>query len=155
MTKTEIELRSKVSELTDENLDKEERIKKLETQRNQVVQQWRDEAQSLESQLHQQKFNNKYNLSIDQQVADYIKKLEDTLKSRNNLIQGVYDVCLCERFETYGFDYHEDHPNKKENNGGSRPNTPKVLIETWIGFDWTDGRYPKVLKLDNMVGIKE
>lgn len=51
------------------------------------------------------------------------------------IIKYCYDACRCERFETYGFDYHETHPvlgNKVE----GRNKTPKVMIEGCVGFKW-------------------
>jgi len=68
-----------------------------------------------------------------------LESLKKRIKNYEHVIQYCYDACLCERFETYGFDFHEKHP-KFGNKGGSRSKTPKVLIEDWIGFDW---RYDK------------
>jgi len=58
------------------------------------------------------------------------------LKDLAELIQDIYDICLCERFETYGFDYNEKHPNRPSANKGSRPKTPRDLVEHRVGFDW-------------------
>lgn len=78
-----------------------------------------------------------------QNLQDEIRKLEartehlsDLLKRREKLIQAMYESCLCERFKTKGFDYGEIHPKKGRPNIGSRWNTPEVLAENWIGFEW-------------------
>lgn len=42
---------------------------------------------NLEQELLQQRFNNKHNLSIDQQVADKITTLEDDLEDANETIK--------------------------------------------------------------------
>jgi hypothetical protein len=69
----------------------------------------------------------------------YEKKVEalvEVVKKYESMIQHIYDTCLCERFETYGFDYNEKHPKRKEQEKGSRVNTPCVYIEKELGFDW-------------------
>jgi len=62
------------------------------------------------------------------------------IEKYEEIIQCCYDACLCERFETKGFDYHERHP-RFGNNGGTRKKTPRVLIEDWVGYKW---KYSKV-----------
>jgi len=64
-----------------------------------------------------------------------LKEASGALKKKNDVIQYCYDACLCERFETKGFDYHEEHP-KFGNKGGSRSKTPKNYIEDVIGYEW-------------------
>lgn len=74
---------------------------------------------------------------IDKLQAE-LDKYKNACKKRNDIIQNIYDICLCERFKTEGFDYHEKHPRRKENNRGSRPFTPRDLIENEIGFKWEE-----------------
>ena len=79
-------------------------------------------------------------------MINSIKELKEILEKYEYLIEYVYGTCLCERFKTKGFDYHEKHPNRDDNNGGSRPSTPRDMIETMIGFKWSEGgKYPKQL----------
>lgn len=75
----------------------------------------------------------------------FIEKQNEKIAERDKriaeferLIQDIYDICLCERFKTEGFDYHEKHPRRKDNNGGSRPFTPRNLIENRIGYKWEE-----------------
>ena len=65
-----------------------------------------------------------------------IKELIEENEKLKYITQYTYDTCLCKRFKTSGFDYHEQHPNRDKNNGGKRPFTPKVNIENVIGFEW-------------------
>lgn len=64
-----------------------------------------------------------------------IRELKKLIVKYEDLIQYTYDACLCERFKTYGFDYHEEHP-VLGNKGGTRSNTPRACIEGTIGFEW-------------------
>jgi len=77
---------------------------------------------------HQQK-------EIDKLQAD-LALAREGLHKYAYLIQYIYDTCLCERFKTKGFDYHENHPKRDKGNGGSRPATPIDKIEQIIGFEW-------------------
>lgn len=58
-----------------------------------------------------------------------IKKYEDT-------IETAYQHCLCQRGDPVGFDYHEKHPRRLDCKPGARVNTPRKVIEDWIGFTW-------------------
>lgn len=65
-----------------------------------------------------------------------IQELEQLAKKHEEIIQYCYDACLCERFSTKGFDYGQNHPVFGKPEKGSRPYTPKDLIENWMGFEW-------------------
>lgn len=69
-------------------------------------------------------------------LAEAIHTKNVRIKLLEGVIQDIHDICLCERFETEGFDYHEKHPRRKESNGGKRPMTPRDLIENRLGFVW-------------------
>ncbi len=68
-------------------------------------------------------------------TMEYVAELQGHITRYENLLQDIYDICLCDR-NTKGFDYHEKHPRREKDNGGSRPFTPRDLIENRIGFDW-------------------
>lgn len=52
------------------------------------IKEWLNEIESLKVELEQQKFNNKHNLSIDQQISDELLRLrEDNSKLRDSLIR--------------------------------------------------------------------
>lgn len=61
-----------------------------------------------------------------EEMIKYITKLE-------NLVSSISESCLCER-NTYGFDYHENHPRLGKTSG--RWKTPRSLIDDSIGFKW-------------------
>jgi len=63
------------------------------------------------------------------------RQMAEALEKYEKVIRYCHKACLCERFETYGFDYHEKHPTLG-NKGGIRSNTPKKYIEDMIGFEW-------------------
>lgn len=64
-----------------------------------------------------------------------VLEAREKINKYEKVIQYCYDACLCERFITKGFNYHETHP-KLGNKGGTRSKTPTVYIEDVIGFDW-------------------
>jgi len=64
------------------------------------------------------------------------KELKEKLEKYEYLIQYIHDTCLCERFETEGFDYHEKHKKRDAVNKGTRPKTPCSAIEDQVGFKW-------------------
>ncbi len=63
-------------------------------------------------------------------------KLKAENEKLRKSISYIYDTCLCERFTTKGFDYHEQHPKRESNNGSSRPNTPCDFLENVFGYEW-------------------
>jgi len=80
------------------------------------------------------------------------KQLRAFVDHYEGLIEDIYQHCLCERFSTYGFDYHEKHPRRPDCERGSRVKTPRTLIEDRLGFDWVYksnkiGDSKKVLRL--------
>jgi hypothetical protein len=50
----------------------------------------RKEIESLKAELHQQRFNNKHNLSIDQKVSDEIESLKAEIAKRDEFIIDLY-----------------------------------------------------------------
>lgn len=74
--------------------------------------------------------------SQNTELKDKLSECIEALIKYERVIKYTHKICLCERFNTEGFDYHEKHPNKELNNGASRPNTPRDFIEAVIGFKW-------------------
>ena len=68
-------------------------------------------------------------------MARTLSECEDLILKYEKLINNINDACLCNRFQTKGFDYGEDHP-RLGNEIGSRFNTPRDMIEGTIGFKW-------------------
>ncbi len=55
------------------------------------------ENEKLKRELHQQKFNNEHNLSIDQQVSDELKRLRDLMQALVDDIETPYRLGLTTR----------------------------------------------------------
>ena len=72
-----------------------------------------------------------------QQYGDYIhtkysaiiSELIEIIKSQSEALDHVNEFCLCKR-NTYGFDYHEDHPVQGLPKSGSRWLTPRDRIKS-------------------------
>lgn len=76
-----------------------------------------------------------YKLFTKEQYRDYVLKLEQEIEKLEKLTLNCYEACLCNRFETHGFDYGETHPRIKIAKG-SRVNTPRALVKNSIGSEW-------------------
>ena len=73
----------------------------------------------------------------DLAVADsQIEELQKKVKKLEKLIHDAHESCLCERFDTHGFDYNETHDRLGSPASGARWNTPRDTIEGRIGFTW-------------------
>lgn len=80
------------------------------------------------------------------ELKQQLLEAERVISEYEKQLKYIHKICLCERFETYGFDYHESHPRRDKNNGGSRPATPRDFIENSNGYKWSEGgRYPKII----------
>lgn len=70
---------------------------------------------------------------MENKTPEYLE-LENRCRKYEQLIKNIYESCLCERFKTKGFDYHEKHQRLGE--GAGRFFTPRELVENGIGFKW-------------------
>ena len=68
-------------------------------------------------------------------ISEDVEELQERIKKLEGVISYAHKACLCERFITEGFDYHETHPRFGEQTS-SRKMTPKDYIEKVVGFDW-------------------
>ncbi len=85
-------------------------------------------------------------------IVKELNNLSQENKRLKSVIRYTHEICLCERFTTNGFDYHEKHPRKERGNGGSRPSTPRDYIENVCGFKWAEcGKYPKTITFDSLI----
>jgi hypothetical protein len=60
--------------------------------------------------------------------AAIITELLETIQSQSEALEHVNDFCLCKR-NTFGFDYHEEHPVQGLPESGSRWLTPRDRIK--------------------------
>jgi hypothetical protein len=94
-----------------------------------------------------EELDNKYTEIIERENLSYVyDTLIDDLYTATEEIEKLkravnytYRICMCERFTTNGFDYHEQHPRKDKNNGGTRPATPRDYLQNMFGFEWVEG----------------
>jgi hypothetical protein len=77
-------------------------------------------------------FQNERAIRLEKELREANFNLTKTEK----LVSGCYDLCLCERLTTKGFDYGETHSREGKPSTGSRFNTPRDIIESVIGFKW-------------------
>jgi len=69
-------------------------------------------------------------------MNDRLKDKDFKIRRLEDLVNNCYEMCLCERAVTKGFDYGESHKREGSPQAGARFNTPRDIIEVVVGFKW-------------------